>query len=129
MGFGYLISEMMFLLIVRLPLLLTICLSPVIFALRSGAPAHVCGSMTPRHSGIEPNKSYPPYQILAAAGEGRIRVTLGSPQGSAFQGFIINARSVDTGEYVGEFTNLPSNVKAIECTPGLKVSFFWLVKN
>uniref|UniRef100_A0A0C9QEG1 CG8399_2 protein n=1 Tax=Fopius arisanus TaxID=64838 RepID=A0A0C9QEG1_9HYME len=106
---------------VRLSVLLTLLtLSSVILALRDGAPPDACGHLTPRHPGTAVTNSYPPYQILPAAGQGRIRVILGSPQGLAYQGFIINARSADTGEYIGEFTNLPDNVKAIECTPGLK---------
>ncbi|XP_015126559.1 putative ferric-chelate reductase 1 homolog [Diachasma alloeum] len=104
----------------RLSLLLTLTLSSVTLALRNGAPPDACGHLTPRHPDTTATQSYPPYQILPAAGQGRIRVILGSPQGLAYQGFIINARSADTGEYVGEFTNLPDNVKAIECTPGLK---------
>lgn len=75
----------------------------------------------PHHPGSK-NQTYPPpYQVLPAAGQGRVRLILGSPQGLAYEGFMILARDAETGEFVGEFANLPDSARTIECTQGVKV--------
>jgi hypothetical protein len=75
----------------------------------------------PRHPDTSLQSSNPPYQVLPAAGQGRVRLILGSPQGLPYQGFLILARDIETGDYVGEFTNLPDSAKIVECTEGIKV--------
>lgn len=85
-----------------------------------GAPQETCTDMTPRHVGEKSQTSYPPYQVLPAAGQGRVRLILGSPQGLAYMGFLILARDLENGELVGEFTNLPETARFVECTAGVK---------
>ncbi|KAI4503757.1 hypothetical protein M0802_001160 [Mischocyttarus mexicanus] len=85
----------------------------------SGAPPKTCIDLTPRHSGGRIQTSYPPYQVLPAAGQGRVRLILGSPQGLAYEGFFILAKDIDSGELIGEFSNLPETAKFVECTPGV----------
>ncbi|XP_043278671.1 putative ferric-chelate reductase 1 homolog isoform X2 [Venturia canescens] len=105
------------------PLLVTSCALLLINLANgypSGAPGSACSSLVPRHPGGSVQASYPPYQVLAAAGQGRIRLTLGSPQGLPYEGFILVARDTQTGEYVGEFANLPEGAQYLECTPGLR---------
>jgi len=102
-------------------LLLVIGLLVTVLGLPNGAPPRTCFDLTPRHENTSPQSSYPPYQVLPAAGQGRVRLILGSPEGLAYQGFMILARDIDTGEYVGEFINLPESAKIVECTQGVKV--------
>ncbi|XP_032675276.1 putative ferric-chelate reductase 1 homolog isoform X2 [Odontomachus brunneus] len=104
----------------RTLLFLTIGVLAKVFGLPNGAPPETCLHLTPRHPGSSLQSSYPPYQVLPAAGQGRIRLILGSPQGLAYEGFMIFARDIDTGEYVGEFANLPDSAKIVECTQGVK---------
>lgn len=90
--------------------------------LPSGAPADSCEDLTPRHPGSTNRETYPPpYQVLPAAGQGRVRLILGSPHGLAYEGFMIVARDAETGEFVGEFANLPDSARIVECTAGVKV--------
>ncbi|XP_046610894.1 putative ferric-chelate reductase 1 homolog [Neodiprion virginianus] len=89
-------------------------------SLSSGAPPKACENLTPIHQYGSVQNSPPPYQVLPAAGQGRVRLILGSPQGLAYQGFIMVARDVDTGEFVGEFVSLPDGARVVECTEGLK---------
>ncbi|KAJ8673430.1 hypothetical protein QAD02_004692, partial [Eretmocerus hayati] len=85
-----------------------------------GAPESTCQDLFPQH-GQEPQQSDPPYQIFTSPGVRKIRLFVGSDRGTAYQGFIIHARDVNTGELVGEFINLPQNdVRHLECTPGRK---------
>ena len=91
--------------------------------LPNGAPPGSCEDLMPRHPGSSYQETYPPpYQVLPAAGQGRVRLILGSPHGLAYEGFMILARDSQTGEFVGEFANLPDLAKIVECTPGVKVS-------
>ncbi|XP_057330405.1 putative ferric-chelate reductase 1 homolog [Microplitis mediator] len=99
--------------------LILVCMATKILGLPDGAPLKACFDLIPHHSTTSSLASYPPYEIRAIAGQHRIHMTLGSPQGFAFQGFIINARDVETGELVGEFIDLPSTVQALQCTPGI----------
>ncbi|XP_008544958.1 putative ferric-chelate reductase 1 homolog [Microplitis demolitor] len=99
--------------------LILLCMATKILGLPDGAPLKACFDLIPHHSTTSSLASYPPYEIRAIAGQHRIHMTLGSPQGFAFQGFIINARDVETGELVGEFIDLPSTVQALQCTPGI----------
>ncbi|XP_025160068.1 putative ferric-chelate reductase 1 homolog isoform X3 [Harpegnathos saltator] len=103
----------------RTLLFLTIGVLAKVLGLPDGAPSRTCLDLTPRHSGIDPQSSSPPYQVLPAAGQGRIRLILGSPQGLAYEGFMIFARDIDTGDFVGEFTNLPDSARIVECTQGV----------
>lgn len=89
--------------------------------LSDGAPRETCSDLTPHHQSTSPQLSYPPYQVLPAAGQGRVRLILGSPKGLAYKGFLILARDIDTGEFVGEFTNLPDSAKIVECSQNEKV--------
>ncbi|KAL6258118.1 hypothetical protein P5V15_010036, partial [Pogonomyrmex californicus] len=89
--------------------------------LPSGAPPETCLDLKPRHPGSSLQSSYPPYEVLPAGGQGRVRLILGSPEGLAYEGFMILARDIDTGEYVGEFANLPDSARIVECTQGVKV--------
>ncbi|KOC65651.1 Putative ferric-chelate reductase 1 like protein [Habropoda laboriosa] len=89
--------------------------------LPNGAPPGSCEDLTPRHPGSANQEIYPPpYQVLPAAGQGRVRLILGSPHGLAYEGFMIVARDAETGEFVGEFANLPDLARIVECTQGLK---------
>ncbi|XP_043508551.1 putative ferric-chelate reductase 1 homolog isoform X1 [Frieseomelitta varia] len=89
--------------------------------LPNGAPPGSCEDLMPRHPGSSYQETYPPpYQVLPAAGQGRVRLILGSPHGLAYEGFMILARDSQTGEFVGEFANLPDLAKIVECTPGVK---------
>lgn len=93
------------------------------FGLPNGAPPGSCEDLMPRHPGSSHQETYPPpYQVLPAAGQGRVRLILGSPHGLAYEGFMILARDSQTGEFVGEFANLPDLAKIVECTPDVKVS-------
>lgn len=90
--------------------------------LPGGAPPDSCEDLTPRHPGTTKQNAHPaPYQVLPAAGQGRVRLILGSPHGLAYEGFMIVARDADTGEFVGEFANLPDSARSVECTQGVKV--------
>lgn len=103
-------------------LFLVIGLLVKVLGLPNGAPSQACFDLTPRHAGSSGiQSSYPPYQVLPAAGQGRVRLILGSPEGLAYEGFMIVARDIDTGEYVGEFVNLPDSAKIVECARGVKV--------
>lgn len=102
-------------------LFLAIGLLARVSGLPLGAPRETCSDLTPRHKNTSPQTSYPPYQVLPAAGQGRVRLILGSPEGLAYQGFMILARDIDTGEFVGKFTSLPDSAKIVECTLGAKV--------
>ncbi|XP_015433243.1 PREDICTED: putative ferric-chelate reductase 1 homolog isoform X2 [Dufourea novaeangliae] len=96
-------------------------LSAAILALPNGAPQSACEDLMPRHPGSTNQEAHPtPYQVLPAAGQGRVRLILGSPQGLAYEGFMILARDSATGELVGEFANLPESARTIECTEGVK---------
>ena len=87
-----------------------------------GAPLSTCTTLMPVHLDKVPQTSKSPYQLLASPGQGRIRLILGSPEGDGYEGFIVLARDVDTGELVGEFNNLPEDsARHLECSPGLKV--------
>ena len=88
----------------------------------SGAPPKTCFTLVPGHPETHRQNSPPPYQVLPSAGQGRVRLILGSPEGLPYQGFMILARDVSTGEYVGEFTSIPPLTKHVECIEGLKVS-------
>lgn len=101
-------------------LFLVIGLLVKVLGLPTGAPSQTCYDLMPRHPGTTLQSSYPPYQLLPAAGQGRVRLILGSPEGLAYEGFMILARDIDTGEYVGEFINLPDSAKIVECTQGVK---------
>jgi len=92
-----------------------------VLGLPGGAPPETCFDLTPRHPGGSRQSSYPPYQVLPAAGQGRVRLTLGSPQGLPYEGFMIVARDVETGYNVGEFANLPDSARHVECTRDMKV--------
>ncbi|XP_015598085.1 putative ferric-chelate reductase 1 homolog isoform X2 [Cephus cinctus] len=100
-------------------ILLVLCLGSVL-GLPDGAPNGICSTLMPRHPGTVAQTSTPPYQVLPAAGQGRVRLILGSPQGLAYEGFMILARDLETGEYVGEFANLPESARHMECLDGVK---------
>ncbi|XP_012535787.1 putative ferric-chelate reductase 1 homolog [Monomorium pharaonis] len=102
-------------------LFLVVGLLVKVLGLPSGAPPQTCYDLTPRHPGSPGmQSSYPPYQVLPAAGQNRVRLILGSPEGLAYEGFMILARDIDNGEYVGEFVNLPDSAKIVECIRGVK---------
>lgn len=101
--------------------LLVIGLLVKVQGLPTGAPSKTCFDLMPLHPGISLQTSNPPYQLLPAAGQGRIRLVLGSPEGLPYEGFMILARDIDTGEYVGEFVNLPDSARIVECIQGVKV--------
>lgn len=94
---------------------------------RDGAPSSACNTLTPRHPGGSLQDSPPPYEIRTVAGQGRVKLTLGSPEGQAYGGFIMVARDAQTGDYVGEFVGIPEEAKAVECTPGTKVKIVVVV--
>lgn len=92
-----------------------------------GAPLSTCNTLMPIHADKHPQSSSPPYQLLPSKGQGRIRLIMGSPEGEGFEGFLILARDVDTGELVGEFNNLPeTSARHLECSAGLKVSYLFV---
>lgn len=94
----------------------------------SGAPPKTCLTLTPGHPDTQIQNSPPPYQVLPSAGQGRVRLILGSPEGLPYQGFFILAVNVETGELVGEFSNIPSDLtKHVECTPGFRVSLLLFI--
>ncbi|XP_076645315.1 putative ferric-chelate reductase 1 homolog isoform X2 [Halictus rubicundus] len=102
-------------------LLILLSISVTVLALPNGAPQSACKDLLPHHAGSSSQDSYPaPYQVLPAAGQGRVRLILGSPQGLSYEGFMILARDSATGELVGEFANLPESARTIECTDGVK---------
>ncbi|XP_053985037.1 putative ferric-chelate reductase 1 homolog isoform X1 [Hylaeus volcanicus] len=102
-------------------LLILSLLATSVLCLPNGAPTSACEDLVPRHPGSANQETYPPpYQVLPAAGQGRVRLILGSPQGLAYEGFMILARDSVTSEFVGEFANLPDTARTIECTPGVK---------
>ncbi|KAG7202882.1 hypothetical protein KM043_010030 [Ampulex compressa] len=100
--------------------ILALLFSTEILGYPDGAPPKTCSDLTPRHPGGTLQTSYPPYEVLLVAGQGRVRLILGSPQGLAYEGFMILARDADTGDYVGEFANLPESAKIVECIEGVK---------
>lgn len=89
-------------------------------SLPNGAPPETCANLTPKHPGGLIQNSPPPYQVLPAAGQGRVKLLLGSPQGLAYEGFLLVARDIDTGDYVGEFVGLPEGSRSLECVQGIK---------
>ncbi|RLU19579.1 hypothetical protein DMN91_008136 [Ooceraea biroi] len=104
----------------RTLLLLIIGLLAKVLGLPNGAPPEACYDLMPRHSSGSLQSSYPPYQVLPAPGQGRVRLTLGSPQGLPYEGFMIIAKDINTGENVGDFANLPDSARYLECTQGTK---------
>lgn len=88
----------------------------------NGAPEKACNTLLPVHPGGSLQNSPTPYRILPAAGQGRVGLILGSDQGLPYEGFIMVARDVQTGDYVGEFVDLPTGTKALECVEGIKVT-------
>ncbi|KAH0954035.1 hypothetical protein HN011_008237 [Eciton burchellii] len=104
----------------RTLLLLVVGLLAKVLGLPGGAPPETCLDLMPHHPGGSRQLSYPPYQVLPAAGQGRVRLTLGSPQGLPYEGFLIVARDVNTGYNMGEFANLPDSARHVECTQSMK---------
>lgn len=102
-------------------ILLAIGFLAKVLGLPHGAPPKTCLDLMPRHPDTFLQSSNPPYQVLPAAGQGRVRLILGSPQGLPYQGFLILARDIETDDYVGEFMNLPDSAKIVECSEGVKV--------
>ncbi|XP_044006147.1 putative ferric-chelate reductase 1 homolog isoform X2 [Aphidius gifuensis] len=92
----------------------------ITFGFKTGAPSGSCDNLTPHHEGTTAELSASPYQILLSPGQTRIIVLLGSRQGFAYKGFIMNARDIATGQLVGEFTVVPKLAKSIECITDIK---------
>lgn len=90
-------------------------------SLPDGAPAHVCQTMLPFHSGgIAPQTSHSAYGIFPAvvqlAENTKLTVSLGSQQGVQFGGFMMQARLEFSGEPVGAFTKIPEGGKTLSCS-------------
>ncbi|XP_045507072.1 putative ferric-chelate reductase 1 homolog [Colias croceus] len=90
----------------------------------SGAPPGACIDQMPRHSGILPQSSVPPYAIMTSASQVRqgdsLNVTIGSPFGAPLPigGFIVQARAIQNPEQiVGKFTSVPdqTTTRIINC--------------
>lgn len=92
----------------------------MIFGFKSGAPSGSCYNLMPHHDGTSAGLSASPYEIHLSPGQNRIIVLIGSRQGLAYKGFIMNAKDIETGQIVGEFTIIPNNTKAIECISNIK---------
>ncbi|XP_068624123.1 putative ferric-chelate reductase 1 homolog [Battus philenor] len=81
----------------------------------SGAPPMACVDQLPRHSGIAPQTSVPPYSVTTSSSQVRqgdiLNVTIGSPFGAPVPvaGFILQARQVQNPETIeGMFKGVPS---------------------
>ncbi|XP_054708724.1 putative ferric-chelate reductase 1 homolog isoform X2 [Uloborus diversus] len=85
-----------------------------------GAPLSACRSLTPSHSGIGVQGSNPPYDVTATKIGDKIRVTISSPVGEEFEGFVLQARSSrDKRKLVeGKFTARNGVSKTIDCLKG-----------
>lgn len=82
----------------------------------SGAPTKACSSLTPRHSGIAVQRNRAPYTVDAVKQGNKVRITISSPIGEEFEGFILQARSSDDRNKMidGEFTTTDVT-KTIDC--------------
>ncbi|KAM9810616.1 putative defense protein Hdd11 [Neosynchiropus ocellatus] len=83
----------------------------------TGAPTGACEDMMPRHAGVTPQQSPPPYTLLVdkdalLPGE-PITVTIIGP---AYRGVLLEARSGDSVQAVGSFTNPPPDTKLLTCS-------------
>ncbi|GLV40393.1 uncharacterized protein CBL_04193 [Carabus blaptoides fortunei] len=91
-------------------------------ALPDGAPTGVCGTMLPFHQGgsVAAQNSPSPFGIIPAtiqtAENTKLKVTVGSRQGISFQGFMMHARTQDTGKLIGTFVTVPAGTKTMECS-------------
>ncbi|XP_052088311.1 putative ferric-chelate reductase 1 homolog [Mytilus californianus] len=76
----------------------------------TGAPQSKCGDMFPLHSRIQPENGLPPYTLTASSYTYKqgdtITVTLASPTGASFAGYILGAKDQTTlNSNLGRFTN------------------------
>ncbi|GIY89480.1 ferric-chelate reductase 1 [Caerostris darwini] len=85
-----------------------------------GAPLTACSTMTPVHSGIQPQRSSSPYSITVTKNDNKFRVKLFSPVGEEIEGFILQARySNDRRRMVdGQFTERGGISRTIDCPNG-----------
>ncbi|XP_038218052.1 putative ferric-chelate reductase 1 homolog isoform X1 [Zerene cesonia] len=108
----------------NLIILTVLCLVRISFQHGSGAPPGACIDQMPRHSGILPQSSVPPYSIITSASQVKqgdsLNVTIGSPFGAPVPigGFIVQARAIQNPEQiVGKFLTVPdpATTQIINC--------------
>lgn len=88
-----------------------------------GAPDASCGTLEPIH-GVPGQSTPAPYTLTPSAveveGGKQLLVTLEAAPGTAFKGFVVQARNSDTQEVVGTF--FTTDHKYLNCENGMNVS-------
>ncbi|CAL9707967.1 unnamed protein product [Knipowitschia caucasica] len=83
----------------------------------SGAPTGACVDMIPRHMGVEPQTSPPPYTLLTNANEfspgAPITVTIVGP---AYRGVLLEARTPGDTTALGSWQMPPPDTRFLECS-------------
>jgi hypothetical protein len=75
----------------------------------NGAPQRddVCSDMLPRHAGAVAQSNPAPFELIASEndikGGERLRITIKSSGSATFKGFLLQARTDERNETVGEF--------------------------
>ena len=103
--------------------LVGICLLVAADGYSQGAPDSACNTLVPGH-GVDSQSSLSPYtltpSVASAEPAQRIKVTLGSSDGSPFKGFIVQARDSNNNEVIGTF--FTDEHKYLTCGKGFSVS-------
>lgn len=88
-----------------------------------GAPDTTCGNLEPVH-GVPRQSTPAPYtltpSVVEIEGGKQMLVTLEATGGTAFKGFLLQARNSDTQEVVGTF--FTTDHKYLNCENGMNVS-------
>lgn len=107
-------------------LLLLSHFSPGTSGFSLGAPDTTCGNLEPAH-GVPRQSTPAPYTITPSAveveGGKQVLVTLQAAEGTAFKGFLVQARNSDTQEVVGTF--FTTDHKYLNCENGMNVSILF----
>ncbi|KAI4902490.1 hypothetical protein NFI96_014842 [Prochilodus magdalenae] len=83
----------------------------------TGAPASVCGSMKPDHSGVQPQPGQPPYTFETSSSTFQtgqpLKVTIKGPD---YGGVLLEARSGSSTTALGSWGAPPANTKYLQCS-------------
>ncbi|XP_053726540.1 putative defense protein Hdd11 [Synchiropus splendidus] len=89
----------------------------VVHGYPSGAPTGACEDMMPRHAGVLPQPTPPPYTLLTDAATYQpgkpVTVTIIGP---AYRGVLLEARTGNSVQALGSFTNPPPDTKLLTCS-------------
>lgn len=120
---------------VYLFLLVACSFKSVVFGHGSGAPREACSDLTPQHGGNTTSSSSAPYRLtvssdeISAGNEVTVRLEAVPLEENFFLGFLIQARTIDDKEQLGEsaFGEFVLNdeysrfAKLLDCHKGEKV--------